>query len=122
MAGLSDTTAQSCGCNPFPAPEGGDACQACSPNMAITCEEVSILGRMREIKGQVRDIAARLKEVQQALGSSPSQDDSYQPTQEWERLTCELDGLRSQWKEWEQRLQDAIEAKLIALGHREPRT
>ena len=117
----SETTAQACGCNPFPAPVGGEACQACSPNMTVTCEEVSILGKMREIKGQVRDITARLKQIQQALSTPVSEDDSVQPNAEWDELTCALDGLRNQWKDWEQKLQDAIETKLILLGHREPR-
>jgi hypothetical protein len=121
MDETSETTAQACGCNPFPAPAEGEACRACSPNMTVTCEEVSILGRMREIKGQARDLSARLKEIEHALGKSVSGDDSYQPTAEWGELSCELEGLRNQWKEWEQKLQDAIETKLIALGHREPR-
>ncbi len=118
----SETTAQACGCTPFPAAEGGEDCRACSPNMTVSCEEVSILGKMREVKEQARDITAKLMDIQLALGKSVSEDDSYQPTTEWGELTCQLDGLRNQWKEWEEKLQDATETKLIALGHREPRT
>jgi hypothetical protein len=120
MAGCSDNMTQSCGCNPFPLPVEGETCHPCSPNMTVTCAEISILGKMREIKGQVRDLSARLKEIHHTLEKSRSGDDSFQPTAEWGELTCELDGLRSQWKEWEHKLQDAIETKLIALGHREP--
>lgn len=110
------TFVESCGCNPFPGPEPGSVCTGCNPNMVLTCEEESILGRMRQIKDQVRPIADRLNELQGKVSGSPSGYDA-----EWAGLSAQLEDLRSQWREWTTRLEDAIERKLIALGHREPR-
>jgi len=109
------TPVQSCGCDPFPGPEAGGVCPGCHPNMALTCEEESILGRMRHIKGQVRPIADRLQELQGNVSASPPDYDA-----EWDGLSAQLEDLRSQWKEWAAKLEGAIERKLIALGHREP--
>jgi predicted nuclease with TOPRIM domain len=83
--------------------------------MVLTCEEESILGRMRNIKEQVRPIADRLFELQGNVSARPQDSDS-----EWARLSAQLEDLRTQWKEWSERLEGAIERKLIALGHREP--
>jgi hypothetical protein len=107
---MADQTAYvSCGCNPFPTPHGGGGCAACSPNEVLTCEEESILARMRGIKEEVRPIANKLKEIHQQVGQ----------TSEWAELYGQMEALRSQWAAWEKKLEDAIEKKLIYLGHRE---
>jgi predicted nuclease with TOPRIM domain len=98
-----------CNCDPFPTPQGG-VCTGCSPNEALTCEEESILTRMRGIKEEVRPIADKLKNIHQEVGQ----------TLEWTELYGQLESLRRQWEAWEKKLADAIEKKLIYLGHREP--
>lgn len=113
--------AGTCSCDPFPAAQAGAGCAGCAPTMAVTCEEVAILKNMRSIKDEVRTINDRLRAVRNKLDGSASGDDSFQHTGEWTDLTCQLDGLRTQWREWEQKLDEAIENKLIMLGHREPR-
>lgn len=116
MADTSGTFMGSCGCDPFPAPAEGAACPGCHPSMVLTCEEEAILGRMRLIKEQVHPIADRLHELHGHLSVSHGEHGS-----EWTELSAQLEDLRAQWREWSARLEDAIDKKLIALGHREPR-
>ncbi|MGB6064103.1 MAG: hypothetical protein WBG50_04810 [Desulfomonilaceae bacterium] len=104
------TSVAGCGCDPFPDPKGG-VCTACSPNEVLTCEEESILARMRGIKEEVRPIADKLRGIHNQVAQ----------TSEWTELYGQLEALRRQWAEWEKKLEDAIEKKLIYLGHREPR-
>jgi len=110
-----------CGCSPFPAPTEGGMCAQCQPNNALTCEEESILAKMRDIKHEVRGITERLNAIQAyeaatLRGVVASKDQS-----EWNSLFGRLEDLRTQWKDWQLRLEDAIERKLIFLGHREPK-
>lgn len=98
-----------CGCDPFPTPQAG-VCTGCSPNEVLTCEEESILARMRGIKEEVRPIANKLRNIHQEVAQ----------TSDWTELYGQLESLRRQWEEWEKKLEDAIEKKLIHLGHREP--
>lgn len=106
-----------CGCSPFPAPTEGGMCAQCQPNNALTCEEESILAKMRDIKHEVRGITERLNAIQAALTGGVTPEDKG----EWNGLFGRLEDLRTQWKEWQLRLEDAIERKLIFLGHREPK-
>jgi hypothetical protein len=121
MSELSTHPTPACGCSPYPGPAEGESCKACSPNMAVTCEEVDILSRMREIKHEVRAVAGKLKDVRKHMGESFAEPKTGSDGAEWHELSGQLEDLRSRWKEWEYRLQDAIERKLILLGHREPR-
>ncbi len=95
-----------------------DPCLACAPKTALTIEEERILSRMREVKEQVRSINDRLKEIaartEAPMAKTPGEEDP-----EWKDLMSKLDDLRSQWKDWQMKLEQAIERKLIMLGHRE---
>lgn len=108
-----------CGCERVPPQSEGENC-GCTPNVAFTCEEEAILGKMREVKDQVRSLTARMKELRESFGPhgapGPGEGES-----EWAQLSGLLEELRNQWKDWETRLDDAIEKKLIVLGHREMR-
>jgi hypothetical protein len=108
-----------CGCDRIPSFSEGENC-GCSPNVAFTCEEEAILGKMREVKSQVRLLADRMKELRETFGSDGGAD-STEGESEWTQLSSQLEELRGQWKVWETRLDDAIERKLIMLGHREMR-
>lgn len=96
------------------------ACSACAPKLALSYEEEAILSRMRAIKLEARPITVRLKLLRDELSSAHG----YGHTilgREVDELNFQLEELRESWKAWEQRLNDAIENKLILLGHRPPR-
>lgn len=107
-----------CGCVPEVVPP---VCETCAPKMYLTPEEEAILARMRGLKEQVRTVTARLRTIKEQFAgedSGPAQTDA---EREWKELRGLLKGFRHQWKEWEEKLDDAIEQKLIALGHRDPK-
>jgi hypothetical protein len=106
-----------CGCDRIPTLTEGENC-GCSPNVAFTCEEEAILGKMREVKNQVRSLTGRMNNLRETF-SSPGNVGSPESESEWAQLSGQLEELRGQWKVWETKLDDAIERKLIALGHRE---
>jgi hypothetical protein len=116
MTQPSEEVMEACGCTPF-APEvsDGDVCGTCAPNLALSFEEEAILGKMRAFKEQVRPITGRLKELQGGLGETAGS------SAEWIELSARLEALRTEWKDWEFKLDEAIENKLITLGHRPPR-
>ncbi|MGB9617257.1 MAG: hypothetical protein ACP5M0_13970 [Desulfomonilaceae bacterium] len=111
-----------CDCQPGGRDDEGSAssCSVCAPKLALTPEEEAILGRMRAIKQQARPIAERLKALEQAAQGLSSDRGSTKSDGEWATLNEALNRLRQDWKEWEQRLDEAIERKLILLGHRQP--
>jgi hypothetical protein len=106
-----------CGCDRISLSSEGENC-GCSPNVAFTCEEEAILGKMREVKSQVRSVTDRMKELRETFSSSGTTDLA-EGESEWAQLSGQLEELRGRWKIWEARLDDAIERKLIVLGHRE---
>lgn len=108
-----------CGCDPFPGRKDGGICAPCQPNMALTCEEEAILGKLREIKAQVRPITERMKEIQVHDAAILSRGISSEEQDEWNNLFTQLEMLRGLWNEWQIKLDAAIETKLILLGHRD---
>ncbi len=102
-----------------PGDEAAEACVVCAPKMVLSNEEEAILRTMREIKVQARPVSERLKAIQGQLAAPVDSPDNRDNWSEWEELSGRLDTLRSEWKQWEERLDQAIEQKLIALGHRE---
>lgn len=109
------------GCDPFTAAAQGDPCAPCQPHMALTFEEEAILAEMRLIKDLVRPITERLNEIRLHEGTVGAVEAAAGTDDEWKNLATQLEHLRAQWKEWQKRLEEAIEQKLIRLGHREPR-
>ncbi len=110
----------SCGCDPFTSPEMVEACGPCRANQALTCEEEAILTRMRAIKDQVRSISHRMKQLGTIGSGEVSASSGGEHDAEWQELTSQLNDLRGKWSEWQGRLDEAIERKLILLGHRDP--
>lgn len=99
--------------------EEKQGCFSCAPKMALTPEEGSILGRMRSVKKQVRTITKRLREIEGSFaGDSGAKHTESDP--ERRELYNRLNSFRDEWKEWKVRLDEAIERKLIMLGHRQP--
>ncbi|MEW6532067.1 MAG: hypothetical protein AB1473_14615 [Thermodesulfobacteriota bacterium] len=115
---IYDTSGE-CACDPFPAPAEGAACAQCEPSNALSCDEEMVLGKMRAIKEQVRGLTARMNEMHSHELAALSGGVAAEDEAEWNRLSDELHRLRIQWLEWQERLEDAIERKLIFLGHRE---
>jgi hypothetical protein len=119
MAGSSEGIEAQCGCYPFPASTENPGCAGCSPNMYLTCDEEAVLGKLRGIKERVRSIERRLGKLQEYRGGFSAADaEGYQ--EEMKQLSTELDELRRHWDNWEKRLDEATERKLVLLGHREP--
>ena len=108
-----------CACDPFPGPATGQGCAGCSPNMILTCEEEAILAKMREIKAQVGPIADKLNNIQKDMGESVGEFGPVDLESDWHALNDQLQELRNQWRNWQTRLEEAINKKLIILGHRE---
>jgi tetrahydromethanopterin S-methyltransferase subunit B len=108
-----------CGCELAPPLSEVEEC-GCTPNVALTCQEEAILAKMREVKDQVRSLTARMKELRESFDPNGAPG-SGEGESEWAQLTGQLEELRNQWKAWETKLDEAIERKLIILGHREMR-
>ncbi|MFH1116322.1 MAG: hypothetical protein V1792_20610 [Pseudomonadota bacterium] len=117
MVNQMENVFEGCGCEPYPAEAQGVGCQGCSPNMYLTCDEETILAKMRDLKDRVRPISLRMKEVERSSLLGGSGELEY--GEEWSGLSEQLESFRTQWGEWEKRLDEAIERKLILLGHRE---
>ncbi len=104
-------------CDPFVTlPESDPRC-GCGLAQVLTAEEESILAKMREIKEQVRPISQKLSDLQAHM----SQASAIESMPEFPTLSAQLEELRLKWKDWEKKLEDATERKLIMLGHREER-
>jgi DNA repair exonuclease SbcCD ATPase subunit len=82
--------------------------------MVLTCKEEQILGKMRELKSDVRTITERLSEIKGRFTNGG--------TPELHSLSNRLDELRAEWRDWSAKLDEAIEHKLVMLGHRESKT
>ncbi len=109
-----------CCCGPIPvAPEGG-VCPPCEPNQALTRDEEKILAELRDIKTQVRSIGEKLAEIPTHEGPAIPGEYAPEGESEWAELGMKLKLLRVQWAEWQEKLEAAIERKLIMLGHRQP--
>jgi predicted nuclease with TOPRIM domain len=85
----------------------------CRPKMYLTKEEESILSELREIKQEVRLLMDKIKMVAAETGTATG-------SVELSDLSGRLDTLREAWSGWENKLDQAIEDKLIMLGHRQP--
>ncbi len=97
-----------------------DFCAVCPSKEIVSGDEHAILGHMREIKEQVRRLTERMHEIRAPEGAAMTGEDHREDRNEWNELFATLEDLRTQWGDWQRRLDEAIERKLIALGHREP--
>lgn len=106
-------------CDPYISADERELCGPCKPNQILTCEEEAILAKMREIKSTVRDISDRMARVKALEGGASTEAILREKYLEWHELSTQLDELRGHWTEGRNRLEEAIERKLILLGHRE---
>ena len=109
-----------CGTDDQAAQTAETGCEVCPPKMVLTHKEEAILATMRQIKDQVRPISERMNQLRNMI-DSPETVPYSEDQDEWRILSNRLEQLRTEWKAWEHKLEEAIEQKLIALGHREPK-
>ncbi|MEJ2718173.1 MAG: hypothetical protein P8182_13720 [Deltaproteobacteria bacterium] len=98
-----------------------DDCESCLSNEILTHDEEGILSELREIKEAVRPLAKRLKVLEGRI-KDPSRVVSDSALNEEAKLEEQMTQLRHEWDQWETKLDEAIEQKLICLGHHQPRT
>lgn len=118
MTDQLENVMEGCDCEPYPPDVQEIGCEGCAPKMYVTCDEEAVLAKMRELKDQVRPISHRIREIER-LGGGTANTGSTEFQAEWSELSGQLENLRNQWRDWEKRLDEAIERKLILLGHRE---
>jgi hypothetical protein len=99
-----------------------DECGSCPSNEVLSSNEEWILSEMRAIKGAVSPIAKRLEELEGRIKDPPLAQTDSERNEEWAKLEGQMAELREEWEKWHTRLEEAIEQKLICLGHREPRS
>jgi hypothetical protein len=91
-------------------------CGFCEPKTILTMEEEVALAQMREIRNNAVPIMDRLSELKTQFSRLPEEGASA----ETKELQAQLEILRDHWRGWQQKLEQAIENKLIALGHKFP--
>jgi hypothetical protein len=97
------------------------ACKTCPSNETVTEQESWILKEMRGLKDQMRPVAQRLFELEDRIKKPTLQETDDQRNAEWAKLEGQMADLRKEWQKWQERLDEAIEQKLICLGHIEPK-
>ena len=86
--------------------------KSCNPIQVPTEDEVMALNAMRTIKDRSKGIKKRLSEI-----SSLDGDENAEKNTELER---EMEQLKAEWREWEEKRKDAARERMILLGHEEP--
>jgi hypothetical protein len=73
-------------------------------------DEVAALDAMRTIKNRVREIKRDISELTEIEKGKTIK----------RELENEMIGLRAEWKEWENKREEAARVRMILLGHEEP--
>jgi hypothetical protein len=88
-----------------------DCNTSCKPVEIPTEDERVALDALRNLKNRVRELKKRLADLSAGgEGALP----------EKAALEMELDGLKSEWKAWEIKRDQAARERMIRLGHMEP--
>ena len=74
-------------------------------------EEVEALNAMREIKQRVRELR---KAISHLCANKPAQNEGRQS------LELEMEFLKKEWKDWEEKRKEAARIRMILLGHEKP--
>ena len=86
----------------------------------MTSEELEVLGEMRKLKAQAREIKAQLAEVLPDWKQWIHEPREASIPEEAKSHFQLLDKLRSRWKECEKAYQEARHRRMVALGHEDP--
>jgi predicted nucleic acid-binding Zn-ribbon protein len=94
------------------APENEVRCgKGCQKVDVPTEDELRALNAMRGIKEKVRGLK---KEISRHGSGTGGKDD------EMDRLKSELERLKREWEEWEEKRKEAARQRMIMLGHEGP--
>lgn len=93
-------------------------CDTCPQKDVLTAEEESILKEMRSIKDELRPMNRRLSQLEEKIKAPALGATSDERNEEWAKLEGRVSELREEWTKWSEKLDQAIEQKLICLGHR----
>ncbi|MFC1532608.1 hypothetical protein ACFL7M_04485 [Thermodesulfobacteriota bacterium] len=85
--------------------------KGCQPIEVPTKDELAALNAMRLIKDRVRDLKKMLSKVSSSENSGD--------VSEIRDLEKEMTRLKTEWKEWEKKKEDAAKERMILLGHEE---
>ncbi len=86
--------------------------KSCKPIEVPTEDELVALNAMRTIKYRSKEVKKRLSEI-----SSPNGDENAKKILKLER---EMEQLKAEWREWEEKRKEAARERMILLGHEEP--
>jgi FtsZ-binding cell division protein ZapB len=91
---------------------GENPCEKSCRKLEVPTEEERVaLDALREIKMRVRELKSRLKSVTVVA--------SQEAAEESKALEKELEALRRQWREWEEKRDEAARVRMVLLGHEE---
>ena len=85
--------------------------KSCKPMEVPTEDELVALNAMRTIKERSKEIKKSLSEI-----SSSDENEDAEKILELER---EMEKLKADWREWEEKRKDAARERMIMLGHEE---
>ena len=100
----------------------------------FTPEEEEVLARLRELKEQARELRGKIRGIDQTIekelfekpdhtltGSEKERKNTQAELyEEWKSCSQRLQELRTVWKEWQVRKEEAYRRKMIMLGHLPP--
>ena len=91
-----------------------DSCdsKSCKPIEVPTEDELVALNAMRTIKDRSKEVKKRLSEI--------SSLDGHENAEKILELEKQMEQLKAEWKEWEEKRKEATRQRMILLGHEEP--
>jgi predicted nucleic acid-binding Zn-ribbon protein len=93
-------------------PENEMSCgKGCQKVEVPTEDELRALNAMREIKERVRELSKKISHLES---------NSEGKSKEIVRIQGEVERLKEEWKEWEEKRKEAARVRMILLGHEEP--
>jgi hypothetical protein len=119
--------------NGMPLTDTGESCPTCHQYfdkedecwgnyVPLTREEEAILEQMRAVKTKVSEVKRRLKELESHNGFKPVNGDAVEgaATEEqarWLEQKQNLEALRREWRELDEKRQEAAKFRMKILGH-----
>jgi hypothetical protein len=92
-------------------------CSPCEPPTVFTVEEEVALEQMRKIRNEAAPVMDRMTEIRKKFKQLTLTSEAMTEIKE---LQTRLEILREHWAGWQRELDEAMEKKLIKLGHKEP--
>ena len=126
-----ETKNEVCACETFIGADG-DACTRFQDY--LTKEEEEVLRMMRDLRGQAVRLKGKIKDIEKSVRTDNADRPAHVLSEEekerllaekglfdeWRDCTDRLEELRSAWKEWQVKKEEAHHRKMVMLGHRPP--